>query len=138
METSENRNDMRNHWHHRRPRGLWIALGIVGFTALAFLFGAIIMWLWNGLMPDIFHLGLITYWQGLGLAILGRLIFGGFHHGGMHRRGHGPWMHRRGMGYEGRCRGNSPSTKWSYYEQYWNEEGENAFNEYVKRKNPTA
>ena len=32
------------------------------------------------------------------------------------------------------CRDNSDSGKWNYYDQFWNEEGENAFNEYLKRK----
>jgi len=38
------------------------------------------------------------------------------------------------------CRDYSSQTRWSYYEQYWNEEGEKAFNDYVKRKteNPAS
>jgi hypothetical protein len=28
----------------------------------------------------------------------------------------------------------SNASKWSYYDQYWNEEGEQAFNDYLKRK----
>ena len=26
------------------------------------------------------------------------------------------------------------TTEWSYYDQYWNEEGEQAFNAHLKRK----
>jgi hypothetical protein len=136
METTENKFENRHFCRGRRPRAIWIILGIIGFTAFAFLFGAVVMWLWNALMPIIFHLGVITYWQAVGLAILGRLLFGGFHHGhhnpGGHR--HGPWRHRHFMRDSGNCRDYSNGTKWSYYEQYWNEEGENAFNEYVRRK----
>jgi len=137
METTENKNERRHFCGDRRHRAGWVILGITGFAALAFLFGAVIMWLWNGLMPVIFHLGIITYWQAVGRAILGRLLFGGFHHGGSHHRGfrrYGPWRHRHHMGDSGNCRDYSNGTKWSYYEQYWNEEGENAFNEYIKRK----
>lgn len=31
---------------------------------------AVCMWLWNALMPDIFGLTTITYWQALGLMML--------------------------------------------------------------------
>jgi hypothetical protein len=37
----------------------------------------------------------------------------------------------------GNWREHSNGTKWSYYEQYWNEEGEKAFEEYVRRKSET-
>ena len=129
----ENRFQRRPFCRGHRPKALWILLGIIGFTAFAFLFGAVIMWLWNCLMPAIFHLGLITYWQAFGLAILGRLLFGGFHHGGHHNHHRGLW--RRGMYMHGnRDRDCSNGTKWGYYEQYWNEEGEKAFDDYVKKK----
>jgi hypothetical protein len=39
------------------------------------------MVLWNALMPPIFHLPEIGYWQAAGLLILGRLLFGRVHHG---------------------------------------------------------
>ena len=118
--------------NRRRPKAHWIILGVLGFAALLFLFGAIIMWLWNGLMPAVFHLGVITYWQAVGLAILARLLFGGMHHGPHHGRRNrpGPWW-RRGHMHPG---GGDSGMRWSYYEQYWNEEGEKAFNEYVRRK----
>jgi hypothetical protein len=128
METAEIKNENRHFCGGRRHKAGWVILGIVGFTAFAFLFGAVVMWLWNWLMPEIFHLGIITYWQAVGLAILGRLLFGGLHHGAPHHRGtnkFGPWRRRHPM---------ANGMKWSYYEQYWNEEGEKAFNDYVQRK----
>jgi hypothetical protein len=42
------------------------------------------------------------------------------------------------MGDGGNCRDYSNGMKWSYYDQYWNEEGEKAFNEYIKRKSGNA
>ena len=136
METTENKYENRHFARGRRPRAGWIILGILGFTAFAFLFGAVVMLLWNWLMPVIFHLGLITYWQAVGLAILGRLLIGGFHHGSYHRGGHnfGPWGHRHYMHNSRYCRGYSYGDKWSQYDQFWNEEGEKAFEEYLKRK----
>jgi hypothetical protein len=35
------------------------------------------MLLWNELMPILFNLPAINFWQALGLLILGRLFFGG-------------------------------------------------------------
>jgi len=125
---------MRDHFcGNRKHRAGWIVLAVLGFTALLFLFGAIIMWLWNGLMPVVFHLGVITYWQAVGLAILARLLFGHMHHGA-HQGGrrHKYFMWRRGNRMP--PGGNDASMRWSYYDQYWNEEGEKAFNDYVQRK----
>jgi hypothetical protein len=52
-------------------------------------FGFVTMRLWNWLMPAIFGLHAITFWQGLGLVVLSKILFGGFHrHGGGGRRRH--------------------------------------------------
>ena len=137
METTENKHEKRHHCCGSRRWIGWVLLGIIAFSAFAFLFGAVIMWLWNWLMPVVFHLGMITYWQAVGLAILARLLFGSLHHGGPFHRGRhkfGPWKHRYYGNYSNNCRSYSTGDKWNYYEQYWNEEGEKSFNEYLKRK----
>ncbi|MBN1525347.1 MAG: hypothetical protein JW904_12740 [Spirochaetales bacterium] len=48
--------------------------GIALAVGLAFLFGFIVMWLWNWLMPDIFGLPTIGYWQAWGLVILAHIL----------------------------------------------------------------
>lgn len=140
METTESKYGNRCCSRGRRPKAGWIILGIIGFTALAFLFGAVVMWLWNWLMPAIFHLGVITYWQAVGLAVLGRLLFGGFHHGGHHRdrNGFGPWGHKHHMHAYQHHGGHSFGEKWSLYDQFWTEEGEKAFNDYLNKKEQSA
>lgn len=54
---------------------------VIGGLALAvlfaFLFGWIVMLLWNWLMPDIFGLKEITYWQGWGLVLLSAILIKG-------------------------------------------------------------
>lgn len=56
-------------------------------------FGFVTRELWNWLMPSIFGLHTITYWQAIGLFLLSKLIFGGFH--GHHRGGgRDRWEHR--------------------------------------------
>lgn len=42
---------------------------------LIFLLPFFIMWLWNWLMPAIFGLTVINYWQALGLELLSSLLF---------------------------------------------------------------
>jgi hypothetical protein len=50
-------------------------------------FGFVVMQLWNWLIPSLFGLHNITFAQALGLLILGKILFGGFHRGG----GRGRW-----------------------------------------------
>ena len=58
-----------------------IGFGILGI-GLLFLFGFIVKVLWNWLMPDIFGLKQITYWQAWGLLILSCILFGRLGGGG--------------------------------------------------------
>jgi hypothetical protein len=49
---------------------------VIAFAAVAG-FGAIVMLLWNWLMPAVFGLACISIWQALGLLVLARILFGG-------------------------------------------------------------
>jgi hypothetical protein len=59
------------------------------------LFGFIVKWLWNWLVPAIFAgAHLITFWQAIGLLLLSRILFGswhGGHNGGRNRRRKEQW-----------------------------------------------
>lgn len=57
----------------RKLTFLKIAAAILFFTSLA---SAVMMLLWNWLMPEIFGLTEITFWQAMGLLLLAKLIFG--------------------------------------------------------------
>ena len=56
-----------------------IVISLVGFVALTVVLGSILafptMWLWNWLMPALFHLPVITVWQAWGLLFLSALLF---------------------------------------------------------------
>ena len=52
--------------------GILFAIGGIGLLAL---FGLIVMLLWNWLMPDIFGLPRLNYWQAWGLQILCWILF---------------------------------------------------------------
>jgi hypothetical protein len=60
----------------RRPVK-FVLMGILAMFALV-LFGFVVMLLWNSLMPDVFGAKTVSYWQAVGLLILGRMFFGGF------------------------------------------------------------
>jgi hypothetical protein len=68
-------------------RRVWKIFKIVGIVIVAaVVFGFVIMHLWNWLMPALFGLHRITFWQGLGLFVFAKILFGGFHrHGGGRR-----------------------------------------------------
>ena len=54
-------------------------LKIALFGALAItIVNFVVMSLWNVLMPAIFALHAITFWQSLGLLLLSKILFGGF------------------------------------------------------------
>lgn len=51
-------------------------MALFGLLAVAG-FGAVVMLLWNALIPSVFGLGVINFWQALGLLALARILFGG-------------------------------------------------------------
>jgi hypothetical protein len=57
-----------------------IAFVVLGVTV----FGFVTRELWNWLMPSIFGLRMITFWQAIGLVLLGKILFGGVHKHGHH------------------------------------------------------
>ena len=123
---------------HPAVRGLRIAglvvLGVIGAALFALVFGWLVMILWNWLMPVIFHLGVITYWQAFGIVILAKLIFGsvgggagqhrgrGYRHGGPRHDWGKDWKEDRG------------GDKWRFYHEFWKEEGKDAFDRFVDRR----
>ena len=75
-------------------------IGLMMLAAMAGL-SAIVMLLWNALLPGIFSIASINFWQAAGILVLSRILFGGFGRG----RGFG---HGRG-GDHGR---NAMREKW--------------------------
>lgn len=76
-------------------RGKWIVrlFGVLLFLLIvAAGFGEAVLHLWNWLMPVVFGLHAITYWQALGLLGLSWILFGGWR--GWHGPGGGMWRHR--------------------------------------------
>ena len=62
---------------------LWIALiAPPAMVLFVWLFGELVMHLWNWLLPPLFGWHLITFWQALGLLLLSRILFGSWGPGG--------------------------------------------------------
>lgn len=62
-------------------------LGLAIAGGMALLFGLVLMWLWNWLMPAIFGLPSISFWQAWGLVVLSHILFKSFpHHNHRHYR----------------------------------------------------
>ena len=70
----------------RPPRFLFLFIPL-----LIGVLGAVVMVLWNALLPDILGVKPISYWQALGLFLLSRILLGGFRGGG----GSPPWKGSR-------------------------------------------
>lgn len=112
----------------------WVIGGIALAILLAFIFGYFVMLLWNWLMPALFGLPVINFWMAFGIIILSRLIFGGFGHGHPHKRNHHDKFYA--SKFRNHCRPPfDRNSKWRYYEDYWKEEGEEAFDRYIENKN---
>lgn len=61
------------------------------FIAAALVLGAVVMPLWNAIMPALTGWALLSYSKALGLLVLCRILFGGFRGG---RHGGPPWSGR--------------------------------------------
>ncbi len=105
-----------------------ILFGIAAITGLAILFGYVIMWLWNWLMPEIFGLTTLTYWQAVGLFILLKLLLGGCGRDGGGKKSSKKSGHK--------CKDGSKSdfSKWKHYDDFWKEEGDEHYRQYVERQ----
>ncbi|NVK52561.1 MAG: hypothetical protein HWD85_06475 [Flavobacteriaceae bacterium] len=108
----------------------WVLLFAILITAFIALFGFVFQYLWNWLMPDIFGLTTITYWQGIGLIILAKIIFGGL---GCDKDSSNSCDSTSSN--KKKKSSTSDFSKWELYDAYWNEEGEAAYEAYKNRIN---
>jgi len=72
----------------------------IAIAAGVFIFGSVVMLLWNGILAGVLGVSTITFWQALGILVLSKILFGGFGGGHGHHKwnGAGPefrgkWMH---------------------------------------------
>ncbi|WP_423146389.1 hypothetical protein [Rubrolithibacter danxiaensis] len=104
-----------------------------------FLIGIVVMLLWNALLPAVFGLSTITFWQALGLFILCKLLFGFGGKGGY--GGPGRWW---SMKMKHKMRNMSPEERQRFKEEMfnrmncWKSRNEHSFNDFKEQSNPAA
>lgn len=107
-----------------------IVFGIIAITGLAILFGFVIMWLWNTLMPELFGLTTLTYWQAVGLFILSKILLGGIGGGSKNKNSSDSCDSTKEK--------KGDFSKWEHYDSFWKEKGEDQYAAYVEAKtNPS-
>lgn len=83
-------------WNNEnRGKKFWITRAVfipIAIVAGVYIFGNLVMFLWNSILPAVFGFSVITFWQALGLLLLSKILFGGF--GGHHSR-HSRSCHHR-------------------------------------------
>jgi hypothetical protein len=142
-----NGNDREHKSVRRHPKILRIIgavfAGVVLAVLFAFVFGLVVKILWNALMPVLFGLSKITYWQAVGLVILAKLLFGAFghhpdhdHSAHFHKKIERKWHRFLGVEDdedEDLWKPGGAYRNWKYYDRYWKEEGKAAFEAYIDR-----
>ena len=119
----------------------WIMTGLVLACFFALIFGLLVKWLWGVTLTPLFHLPQPTYWQAVGLILLGKLLFGGIghHHKEPDHSFRFPKWHDRFGGYSGKSdsssdRNTSDIEQGKYYQDFWENEGKKAFADYLDRR----
>lgn len=124
-----------------------IGMVLLGIAAL-FAFGFIVQLLWNWLMPRIFSLPDITYWEGLGILALSSILFGRLGGGSSDdkkkdkkkptpvrdeiRREFAKEFEKE---YGKKAQNEDNATYEQTYEKWWEAEGKYSFEKYAKNPN---
>lgn len=112
-----------------------VVFGIAAAAVFALVFGILVMLLWNWLMPLIFGLPEITYWQAFGIVILVKLVFGTIGH----RHSNREWRQPRDRWKNGEPKGHDwmqtgEHQHWQYWRDFWKDEGRDVFAKYIRRR----
>lgn len=95
-----------------KGRFIFIPLAVAAFLSLV---SFVVMQLWNALLPAILHVGVITFWQAMGIFILCKILFGfGKGHRGFGRGG-APWMRHK---MEERFKNMTPEEREKFKQQW--------------------
>lgn len=115
--------------------------GLILAALVALLFGWLVQHLWNWLMPTLFHLPTLTFWQAAGLVLLSRLLFG--HVGGGRPSKDWKRRHRKWHAEMARWKSSKPSAfapggdfaNWEHFDEWWANGGETRFEASVGESN---
>lgn len=112
-----------------------VVIGVVFAVIFALVFALFVQFIWNAVMPELFGLNTVNFWQAFGIIILAKLLFGGFGHNTHDRweKDHSsPDWHRH---WDHLKETESPpgwhNRNWKDYKQYWQDQGKAAFEAYM-------
>lgn len=116
--------------------GGFFVLGILAAGLFALVFGFLVMVLWNWIMPAVFGLTTITYWQAFGLIILVKLIFGTLGRGKNHERHprFDRFARRDRTDEDGEGEQGDHHGDWRPYRDFWKDVGKDAFRAYMEKR----
>ena len=78
--------------NQKRGKNFWIKRVVfipLAIAAGVIIFGGIVMFLWNAILPAVFGVGTISFWQALGILILSKILFSSFRGGHRNSWGRG-------------------------------------------------
>jgi hypothetical protein len=93
------------------------------------------MLLWNHVLAAVWDIPSVTFWQALGLFVLAKLFFG-FGGGGAQPRG--PEAHKKHRRRRGAETTDEPPETDGVFQQYWRDEGKQAYEAYLASKERTG
>lgn len=76
----------KKNYYRRKFRLAKILFFVLIAAALLGVMSAVVMWLWNAILPPVTGVGTLNYWQAMGLLILFRILSGGFRFRGFRSR----------------------------------------------------
>ncbi len=127
----------------KAARALWFGghalLGIVVVVVVATVVGGVVMAAWNALMPVVFHLPPLEFWQAVALLVLARVLTGRLHHRGPRRYKGGDerCIVSRGLGQTcDESQGLPPNP--DAFATWWWEEGKAAFKAFQARRDGSS
>jgi amino acid transporter len=101
----------------KKGKKFWLKRAIfvpIGIAVGILIFGSVVMLLWNATLPTVFGVHTITFWQAVGILILSKVLFSGFHI----RHGHHDF-HQREKNIREKWMNLSPEEKEKMRKQWW-------------------
>ena len=92
----------------RNKRGFFFIIPVIILFGLT----AIVMWLWNTILPTVLGVQEVSFWQAMGILVLSKILFGGF--GGF--RKHRDHTHKRQ--FFNKIKNMSPEEKENFRQQW--------------------
>ena len=108
-----------------------IIVVVVVIAVVVAVAGLLVRWLWNHLMPGIFDLPNLSYWQAIGLFVLAQLFFGA---GVKIETGNKTVKKAAKQEPEQKPKIDADPTEDDKYQEWWKNEGKQAFDLYKTKK----